>query len=818
MDPNTQKVALPAYLNKRLNAFRMGREPKQVYLLRDSFAKKTYEFEPWQFFILEVLPGCEDFAKLASVFEDRFGRPLTQGQLDKLLASLADKNLIDDSADHVLLKPYLVKRYETAGGEAVVKSFHAVAGSGSAGALPDIPPENESAIRPEEETVRELPAGVHDAFGLDERAARKIWTLFDPTPLLKVLSPVVAPLRFVIYPLPFIAAFAFYTAFRHRYLIVEDLTRLLQDMTFFEHAVYSMFSVNLLVTFTVAFTAHRYRATVTAFGIGIFFGFFPRFVTRVSHVEQLSRGERMWLHAGPLLMRLTLCTIGILLWFNTRDTNGLLPIMGLALAMISSIGLLFSANPLVKGSGYHLLSAFVDEPKLRGKAYKTLLNKIRGNVYQETDTTVLAAYALATLTFMFIMLVVAVMIFGHWLQTLKLGGAAIVMTALLGLLLLQRNVRYFKRIDEAYERSLRFDRWRTRTLPKPVDSQSEKDDTKGGWPVYAKRMILFGLFIAMFLPYRYDAGGQFVVFPGERQVIATDVAGVIDEVYFDGGETLAKGTVIARLAYGDYQSQFDFYTAKLEEQQAVIDELRSRPKPEEVALAKTALVVAQTREEFSKSKLTRIEDLYNEGAVSFEEFAALQREHSVDLNQVAERKAALDLVMAGATSYEIEAAQSKWQSLKEEQKSFKDKIDRSVLVMPFDGTLLTLHLKQKTNSYLEKGAPFAVAENSDQVTIEIEVPETEIGYVVPAAAVRIRPTSYHDDALSGFVKTIDGNVTPKSFGNVVKVVALVDNSEGKLKTGMTGYAKVEGPTLPVWKVFSLAVMRFVKVQVWSWLP
>jgi len=132
--------------------------------------------------------------------------------------------------------------------------------------------------------------------------------------------------------------------------------------------------------------------------------------------------------------------------------------------------------------------------------------------------------------------------------------------------------------------------------------------------------------------------------------------------------------------------------------------------------------------------------------------------------------------------------------------------------------LLTLHLKQKINSYLEKGAPFAVAENSDRVTIEIEVPETEIGYVVTSAPVRLRPTSYYDDALSGFVQTIDGNVTAKSFGNVVKVVALVDNSEGKLKTGMTGYAKVEGPSLPVWKVFSLAVIRFVKVQVWSWIP
>ena len=818
MNTNTQKVALPAYLPKRVNAFRIGRGAKQLYLLRDKLFKKTYELEPWQFFVLEVLPGCEDFSKLASVFEDRFGHPLTRDQLDGLLSYVADRNLFDDAAEHALLKPYRNKRYATAEGQAVVKSFRAMAADGPAVSSVGNSPEGENATEGGDKTDEDLPAGVQDAFGLDDRAARKIWTLFDPRPMLKFLSPVVSPLRYAIYPLPFVVLAAIYLSIRYSYLIREDITRLLADTTFFEHAVYSMFSVNLLVTLTTAFVAYRYRATVSAFGVGVFFGFFPRFITRVSHVEQLTRRERIWLHAGPLLVRFALFTLGIFTWYNARDMNGLAATIGLALAVICVLGLLFSANPLIKGSGYHLLAAFMDEPKLRGKSYKALLNKVHGKVYQGADNSLLTAYALATLTFMFVLFTVVVLIFGVWLRSLNLGGAAIILTGVLGIFLFRRTVKHFKRIEEAYQRSERFDRWRTRTLPTEAVKHAEEVEEKSAWSVYAKRALLLGLCLALFLPYRYEAGGQFVVFPGERQVIATDVAGVIDEVYFDGGETLAKGTVIARLAFGEYQSQFDFYTAKLQEQQAVIDELKSRPKPEEVALAQTALVVAQTREQFSNSKLDRIENLFAEGAVSYEEFASLQREHALDVNQVAERQAALNLVKAGATTYDIDAAQAKWQSLKEEQLSFKDKIDRSVLVMPFDGNLLTLHLKQKTNSYLEKGTPFAVVENSDQVTIEIEVPETEIGYVVKSAVVRVRPASYYDEALPGVVQTIDGNVTAQSFGNVVKVVAVVDNSDGKLKTGMTGYAKIEGPSLPVWEVFSLAIVRFVKVQVWSWVP
>ena len=43
-------------------------------------------------------------------------------------------------------------------------------------------------------------------------------------------------------------------------------------------------------------------------------------------------------------------------------------------------------------------------------------------------------------------------------------------------------------------------------------------------------------------------------------------------------------------------------------------------------------------------------------------------------------------------------------------------------------------------------------------------------------------------------------------------------SEGELKTGMTGYAKIATATMPVWKAFSLTLLRFLNIQVWSWIP
>ena len=101
----------------------------------------------------------------------------------------------------------------------------------------------------------------------------------------------------------------------------------------------------------------------------------------------------------------------------------------------------------------------------------------------------------------------------------------------------------------------------------------------------------------------------------------------------------------------------------------------------------------------------------------------------------------------------------------------------------------------------------------------IDVPEPDVEFVKIGAAVRLRPVSFYDDKeFIGKVTTIDRNVTTKSTGNVIKVIATIENRAGLLRTGMTGRAKVDGVTMPVWQAFSRSVARFFQIQVWSWIP
>ena len=932
-----QKLAVPAFLRKGLEAFRLGNGTEQSYIIRSRWKDQTYRFEPWQFFILEVLPGCEDFTRLASVFEDRFGHCVTEEQVKELFSLVVDRELFgDDAISHPMLASYkeinttmvvgklsqeelldkgkvnntnhaaakasgesqgtlkVKKNMEpdrkTASNGAVGENGKSLPSAGlpyigfddpiiydgdeepqhlqramrkvqtsasgqhmsktiplpsatppgatnqeqsgshihQAGrvspklqlqpsvaerAEPNVAAENKPAIDAVEEP---LPAGVLDAVGLDSTMRIKSLKLFNPTWLIKLLHPMLSPFKHTIYLLPLLLIAALFISVRYAMILEEDFSRFLAATSFVEHVLLGMVTVNLSVTLATALVAYTYRATIDGFCVAFFLLFLPRFMVRISHVEQLTRRERIWLHAAPLLMRLALFSIGILVWFEMRSTHDVLAYKGMWVALIAAISFLITVSPFLKSSGYHLMAAFLDEPHLRGKSYKALLNKFRGNVYRKSDSNTLVVFALASALYTVAVIAALLYIFGRFLD-IEFGGISLAVILFISLVLIWRMIIEFNEAEKAYESSVQFERWRNRTLPQIEEDPIEKTPPKTT-VTYLSRSLLLLLVAALFLPYTYEPGGSFIVLPNQQQNISPEIGGIIDNINYDGGEMLKKNTVIGQLSYSDYAAQVKIYDAKIKQQQAVISELKARPRPEELKLAKSTLETKKTQAEFSKAKAARYEKLFKEGVISFEDLDDARREYNVDLDQVQEQTAHLELVKSGATPNEIAEAEAKLQSYQEERDHYQEKIKQSILYMPFDGKLITLHLKQKIGSYLDKGEPLAVAEETDKVKAEIEIPETDISYLKEKSQIRFRFRVYSDESFLGVVKTIDASVQDDNHNKVVKVVALLENKDARLKSGMTGYAKINGEKMPIWKVLSLAIIRFIKVEVWSWLP
>lgn len=418
------------------------------------------------------------------------------------------------------------------------------------------------------------------------------------------------------------------------------------------------------------------------------------------------------------------------------------------------------------------------------------------------------------------------------------------------------------------------------------------------WLKRGNRLLLLLCFSALlFVPYPYRPGGQVELLPPTQQEIQAQVDGKITKVMFEGanGQWIKAGTVIAQMEAVDIentvlttQEEVRQQQATLEKAQANLNKLLAMPKKEDVDVAKQQVEVARqevevakqqvkvakgqlktaiSKAEFSAREAARYKELYETGAFSLQQYENSQKDAETDRNTVEElkqkveeekrdvtreeqslqtAKANLELVMSGPFPEEIEAARKEVEaaraSLKRFQQQLKynqDELNRTPLVMPIDGQLITPYLDRKVGSYLDQGDTYAVAEDNRRIRGEVRIPEYNVGEFAVGRTVELKLLAYPEKSLLAKVTAIEPTASDDSddFDNrnaeersvsieqeshssdrYVRVIVDLPNTDKLLKAGMSGYAKIEGRKMPLIVAFTRPIVRFIQIEIWSWLP
>ncbi|HEY9711480.1 MAG TPA: efflux RND transporter periplasmic adaptor subunit [Oculatellaceae cyanobacterium] len=287
---------------------------------------------------------------------------------------------------------------------------------------------------------------------------------------------------------------------------------------------------------------------------------------------------------------------------------------------------------------------------------------------------------------------------------------------------------------------------------------------------------------------------------------------------------------------------------------------------QDVEVAKKKLATAISKADFSAKEALRFEGLYKEGVVSRQVFedkkrqaeterltveenrqdvAAKQQEVESNRSElatkqqaVAQRQANLELVLSGpypddiqASRREIEAAKAALKRQQQQLKYDREQLQRTQLLMPIDGYLVTSYLDQKVGSYLKQGNTFAVAEDDRNIRGEVRVAEYNIGEFNLGASVELKLLAYPNRPFMAKVVSIEPAASnPNSSSTTVKeptgiikdrfvkVIVEMPNTEKLFKSSMTGYAKITGSPKPVIVAFTRPIVRFIQIEIWSWLP
>ena len=312
--------------------------------------------------------------------------------------------------------------------------------------------------------------------------------------------------------------------------------------------------------------------------------------------------------------------------------------------------------------------------------------------------------------------------------------------------------------------------------------------------------------------------GDFTILPDERTQVTTLAEGELEEIFVSEGNIVEAGDVLARI--NDLQPRFAVATteADLERSRAVLDRLRDGAPPEEIQVAREQVALARADLPFKKAQAERSATLLERGSISEQQADSFQSAYVVALQELRTAEANLAKVQAGATENEIRVAESEVKQLEIQLEFHRNLLERANIVSPVSGRVVTENVHLLMGKYMTEGELFLEIEDHGLAQAEVRVTEADIGLVEVADRVRLKAWAASDVEHIGTVVSIAPVAETEEFGRTIRVKTELENEDGFFRPGMTGFAKIEGSTMPTWRAFTRLVDRFFRIEVWGWIP
>jgi putative peptide zinc metalloprotease protein len=778
-------------------------EQGTVYVIRDPVWNETFEFGEKEYFLIIHLDGRTSPESLLQDFQQRYRQRLTPTYLNKFLTHLSGWGLL--LADAPETPP-----------PAMVNGNQAPESSEPPSVNPR-PPGAETA----DAVLSMLKSG---GLGAGKHPPMHYWRLAKATAFMECLARLARPWAPLIYLLPLGLGIALAALMYNSAHFTADLNYFWGPITPLQHLLLhllvNLLLINLLSQLLQGLASTVLGGPVAGMGLYLAFGVLPRFHVELDGLDRLSRNHRLWVLATPPLVRITLFSIGVLGWLLSRDTGTQWPFFCLMLALMGAITFLLSANPLGAGDGYRWLTAYLGMPNLRAQAFRALFRWRLAKENDQDQRTAFVAYGLAVCVYLVGLLGLALYLLGDWLR-LHFSGTGVALWFILLSWMCWSLLRAFRQRS-----AQRQTRGRARSASVDGVARTAAPSSLGQptttLPARTRRWtlpLLLGLAVLIGAwPYPYETGGSFELMPIQSREIYAQTSGIVEEIFYAGGEWLQAGALVARQSSYRQEQGIAMTRAAIDRQQANLDKLLNTPRPEEVMIADRELQVAVAEEKFQRGELDRQQELLRRGFTSKQQYEVTESQLEVARQRLQKQQANLDLVKAGPYSQDIAAARAELVRLKAQLTLDEELLARTRLIMPIDGRLMDLKLRNLTGKYLEEKDLFTTVLDDRVLWTEISLPEADLPFVALGARTRLKLWAFSQRYFTGKVSQIDTATRDTPTGRVVKVILEVPNPEGLLKPGMTGYAKVTVGEEPLVVAFTHRLVRFVTVEMWSWLP
>lgn len=305
----------------------------------------------------------------------------------------------------------------------------------------------------------------------------------------------------------------------------------------------------------------------------------------------------------------------------------------------------------------------------------------------------------------------------------------------------------------------------------------------------------------------YVAGTGLIESPTTNVAVATNVSGVVREVFVQVGQQVRRGQPLFRL--DDMVKQAEMTRQKVAVRQAELKlaKLELGTRPEEVASQQAQVSQARVQLEEARKQLALRTAVLDARAISRDE--VLQQESNVRQKEeqlkYAERQ--LQLLEAGSWKPDVEIARAELEAARTQLRQLEVDLERLLVRAPMDGEILqvNLHPGEFANA-AGGGTPPLLMGNTQALHVRAEVDENDAWRVNSKGAAMAYPRGRRDVALPlHFVRiepyvsskrNLTGESTERVDTRVLQVLYQFSSPDLKLYVGQQMDVYIQADPLP----------------------
>lgn len=275
------------------------------------------------------------------------------------------------------------------------------------------------------------------------------------------------------------------------------------------------------------------------------------------------------------------------------------------------------------------------------------------------------------------------------------------------------------------------------------------------------------------------------------------IPGWVRERSVSEGELVKAGEVVAVLDSEELVQEVSQRKAEVKSTEAVLEELESGSRPEEIAEGEAVVSRAKSNLDRLRVDHKRQKELHEKDIISTREYEAVKSDYEAAQAQYREATEQLTLLRKGPRQEKIDRAHADLERAGEAFAVAQTRLSYATIFSPISGIVLSENVEP--GEYVSPGTPVVTIGDLENAWLRAYINETDLGRVKVGQKVHVTTDTYQDKVYEGYISFIasEAEFTPKNVQTeeervklVYRVKIEVPNPDMELKPGMPADADI----------------------------